>query len=234
MKNVNLSLISCFVAGCGAATTGPIGSSDADASAGAIAGPGGTSGGNGANLPRCELTSKPLDPVMDGGWGDASPNEAGRFVCNSVTPTGAWLDWEAFRPSNGGIALSNGALERPLGGDLVDGDYNLVRFRENDTVRTRNRRSIRLFNHGTYFEWGIDVDSENDSFSVTANSSMHSAGTPVVQVDNVDCTTITFNTSSYGYTAQGDLLSLYFYDPTVPGPSAEIQTAYTYQRLCSR
>ena len=45
----------------------------------------------------------------------------------------------------------------PTGGTLIDGDYDLVRAVWGSETR-RTKRTIRISNGGTFFEWSIDQD----------------------------------------------------------------------------
>jgi hypothetical protein len=213
------------LAGCGGASANPQKTSD-----------GGDVGGSVPDgLPRCRLTSRPGDPTGDGGLADASRNEAGQPQCNDMTINGSWLDWEPFVAANGGITLPDGTSEVPQGGVVVDGDYDLVRFRQNNVGTFRTRRSIRVFEHGTQFEWALDID-ESPAFvgSGTFNTTMTARGTNL-NVDAVDCDSLmVFTTPRYGYTFDHDLLKLYVYDNPGAPKTPEVGTANTYQRRCTR
>jgi len=146
------------------------------------------------------------------------PSDAGS-ACNTFDITGAVVQAEGLP--------DGGAGATPTGGTLVDGDYDLVRYQV--AVSGSTRRTIHLFGGGTRIEWAVADPTASATTVLRANTSITRAGS-TLQV-TVDCVANgVFGTTSYGYTASGDELLLFFTNPS----SGELLTLYTYRRTCTR
>ena len=146
---------------------------------------------------------------------------------------GARLAPERFSVSANGCVTSDAAAaaEGPEGGMLADGDYDLVRFRSNIFDDQQSRRTLRIFDGGTYIEWvvenedpsapdgGFDQFRYDTAIDVSGNTlNVHHTCGPVIP------------TATYGFTAAGDQLTLFNYRDG----SGPLDSIYTYQRTCSR
>jgi hypothetical protein len=199
-------------AGSGAGAGGGGGGS-VGGSAGGVAG-GGTSGG----LPACAIATRPNDPV------GTSP------TCNTVAFGRDWVPAEAFVPTDAGVALDGGAVEEPSGGTILDGDYDLVRYRS--PAGSSIRRSIRLFDGGTFFEWlnatvsgDVDGGVVNQARFNTSQQPSH----PEQFMLTIACADSGITTPSrYAYTATGDELVLFVHLET------GVLNVNTYRRTCRR
>lgn len=206
------------IAGCGGGSSptgtgghGGTGTGGQVGGAGGASATGGTSGG----LPTCAVTAEPHDP------------DAG--VCNSFAITGATIVPEPVVGTTNGITLDGGAVETPMGGTILDGDYDLVRWQDNITGSTR--RTLRVFGGGTYLEWaGVDVayyaDGGNLDFRYDATE--HVTGTSLV-VDHTDCTDGPA-ADDFGFTVAGDELILF----NTIGGGGSVAAVDTYRRTCTR
>jgi len=136
---------------------------------------------------------------------------------------------EPFTAGDGGVALDGGALETPAGGTLVDGDYQLVRYRSNVASGRSTKRTIGVYDGATYVEWAA-YEKGGSAFGadqiLRLNTTMSAAGL-TWKVVGVNCGSLA--ATGYGYTASGTELDLYDVDA-----SGVLQNVYTYQRTCSR
>jgi hypothetical protein len=217
-----LALVGC---GGGSASTGAGGSAGgAVTGAGGFAGASGrtgTSGSGGAKatggtqgaLPACALSARPSDP------------DAG--VCNSIVITGGTLVAESVVGTSNGILLDAGTVEMPVGGTILDGDYDMVRWQ--DVSPGSTRRTMRVFGGGSYIEWAaIDLGSAPDGGDVEFryDTTQHVMDTSLL-VDSVDCTDGAFP-DNFGFTASGDEVA--FFNST----QGSVFAVDTYRRTCTR
>jgi hypothetical protein len=100
-------------------TGGSGGAANVDGGMDGAAGAGGGAGASGDA--KC-----PIDGVPD----------AAASECTTFPITGSWLDPESFASADGGV-IADGGFEGPMGGTLVDGHYDLVRYRTLATSRTQ-------------------------------------------------------------------------------------------------
>ena len=179
---------------------------------------GGGAGGSGGGLPTCAIATRPNDPV------GTDP------MCNTVAYGGDWVVPEMVVATDGGIALDGGATEEPLGGTILDGDYNLVRFRQN-VSQSPFRRTLRLFDQGTFFEWLNATEMPNADGGMTElrfNTSQQPSH-PDLFMLTITCAASGLSAAArYGYTAVGNDLVLFAY------LDGGITIVYTYRRTCAR
>ncbi len=145
--------------------------------------------------------------------------------CTDFTPAGSYCMVQRGIKGDGGIYLPGGDLFVPAGGALIDGDYDLVQY-YGGIYSQPTRRTIRLFNAGTYIEWSIDNDNPPSDGGVTHyrfNSAQTPAGT---SLGNLKGTCIpNVSGSEFGYSATGDQLEIIdFY----------AESLFVYQRRCTR
>jgi hypothetical protein len=206
---------------------------------------GATGGIGGDGLPFCAVTSRPVDPLnadasadADSVLGTANDDDS----CNrlqTVANDAAVLDCligplckpERFAVADGGaIEEDGGVIASPTGGTLVDGDYQLVRYRSVVSGAPTTRRSIALYSGGTYVEWAADEKAESTTSGteqvLRLNTTMSASGS-LWTVASVNCGSL--GTARYSYTASGTELDLYDVDA-----DGVLQNIYTYQRTCSR
>jgi hypothetical protein len=210
-------------------------------------------------LPFCAVTTRPLDPMnVSVGVADAAadaaristvPNTSNEDDnCNRLdqifqhdsdggdagvkdcfTLSDPLCAPEPFAAGDGGVALDGGAVEAPAGGTLVDGDYQLVRYRSNVASGHGTKRTIGVYAGATYVEWA-DYEKGGSAFGedqvLRLNTTMSAAGTTWTVVD-LNCGSLV--ATGYGYTASGTEIDLYDFDA-----SGVLQNVYTYQRTCSR
>jgi hypothetical protein len=142
--------------GGGAGAPGTGGSAGAHGTGGGTgAGGAGAKGGSGGGLPACAITTRPQDPVdtnTDGGLHDPRTH-----VCNTADPAGPWVVPEGFIWGDAGAVSDGGPPEAPLGGVVLDGDYDLVRILYPGPTFSKNptRRTFRVFDGGTYIERAV-------------------------------------------------------------------------------
>jgi hypothetical protein len=193
---------------------------------------------SGADIPvalaGCDFRTNTYFPVGDAG---AGPSDAGDAQCaadqaadaggdcNAVPITGALVSAEAFSMGDGGAIVDGGVLETPAGGTLVDGDYDLVRYRTTGNATTR--RTLRILSGGTRIEWAADIMSSAGSGVVRYDTTVARNGNAI---DIVSLTCGMLMATSYGYTASGTDLVLFNYDPS----TGNLVNVYTYRRTCRR
>ena len=124
------------------------------------------------------------------------------------------------------MAADGGALDEPLGGALLDGDYDLIRYRTQLTGRSK--RTIRILGGGTRIEWAIQRESAAGLGEVRVNTTVMPTGSTIAVVAS---TCGELGTTSYRYTATGTDLVIYHYDPSGSGALVNV---YTYRRTCRR
>lgn len=150
-------------------------------------------------------------------------------VADCFTDTAPLCAPQPFAADGGEVTLDGGALELPAGGTLVDGDYQLVRYRSNVASGHSSKRTIGIFDGATYVEWAA-FEKGGSAFGgdeiLRLNTTMSASGS-VWKVAAVNCGSLA--ASGYGYTASGTELELYDFDA-----SGRVQNVYTYQRTCSR
>ena len=179
----------------------------------------------------CSSNLFPILPPVDASADtDASPADASA-VCQMPQPSDAGAACNTFELTGSVVQAEDlpdgGAGATPVGGTLVDGDYDLVRYQVPGTGSTR--RTIRLFGGGTRIEWAVADPTASTTIELRANTSITPAGN-TLQV-TVDCMANgLFGTTSYGYTASGDELVIFY-----PYPSTNpLVDVYTYRRTCTR
>lgn len=189
-------------------------------------GGGSGSGGAGGGLPACTIAARPDDPVNpDGGFATS---------CNTVAFGADWVSPEVVVGTDGGVELDGGASEEPSGGSMVDGDYDLVRYRIIGIANGRTRRSLRIFGGGTFIEWLVDNESSNGDAGVTISEFRFDSQQPFAVSPPFNLTIVCNNPSvitsdfSYSYTANGDDLVLFNYY------TGRLVNIYTYRRTCAR
>ena len=139
-----------------------------------------------------------------------------------------------FVAADGGVALDGGAMEEPSGGLMLDGDYDLVRYRHNALSGGRTRRSLRFFDSGTFIEWLVGVETPNADGGVTADQvgidtrQQPSAPTPFTVTITCGNPELLGPDISFSYTATGDDLVLFTYS------LGRLASVYTYRRACAR
>lgn len=212
--------------GGGAGPPGTGGSAGAHGTGGA--GGAGAKGGSSGGLPACAITTRPQDPVdttVDGGFHDPRTH-----VCNSIDPSGAWVVPEAFTWGDAGAISDGGAPALPMGGVVLDGDYDLVRILYQSATPNATRRTFHVFDGGTYIERAVLIqnpavdggmtDYWYDTTEAPAGTSFgsHSVCGGVAATD--------------AYTADGDTLTLFVYAGSLQDPSPI--GIDIYRRTCTR
>ncbi len=178
----------------------------------------------GGNLPTCAVMTRPQDPVdsIDGGYHDARSH-----ACNSVDPTGPLVDVGAYTLADAGTEV-DGGLSLPRGGKLLDGDYDLVGIFYVAATGETDRRTLRVFDNGTYIERGAliqeltppgDAGTMDFWWNTAESPSGINLGTVSV------CGTVP-NTEDY--TAEGDNLTLFVYY------NSQLSGIEVYRRTCTR
>jgi hypothetical protein len=168
----------------------------------------------------CNRLYQTFQETADGG-------DAGVEDC--FTDTAPACAPQTFASDGGEVALEGGASEAPAGGALVDGDYQLVRYRSEVASGHSTKRVIGVYAGATYVEWA-SYEEGGSAFGedevLRLNTTMSAAGTTWAVV-TVNCGSL--GTTSYGYTANGTELDLYDTDA-----QGVLQNVYTYQRTCNR
>jgi hypothetical protein len=188
---------------------------------GGVAGQGNGGAGGAGALPRCAVATTT----------DAAPrDDAGNVVdCNAFGISGPWCQPEPFMgDGDAGVALDGGALEDPAGGTILDGDYDLIRYRT--TFTTQTRRTIRIFGGVTYIQWAVGQENASVDGGVAESrldTAVASTGN-TLEVLSVDCGNL--STKAYGFTVSGNDLTLFNIQSTSPLTG----NVYTYRRTCSR
>jgi hypothetical protein len=175
----------------------------------------------------------PIDAAPEVGSAQACPQPSGADAgaqCNDVAIAGPWCPVEALPTADGGVVPDAGPVDMPEGGVLIDGDYELIRFRS--SLTGRRRATLRLSNAGTLTEWGMMVDQDTSgSFETLRFNAPASRSGTRLNVAEETCITdnATFMATSYGYTVRGDDLLLFNIDAT-----GRVFNIYTYRRICTR
>jgi hypothetical protein len=137
------------------------------------------------------------------------------------------VDVEAYTSSDAGAEVDGGLL-LAQGGNILDGDYDLTRIFYVAATGETNRRTLRVFDNGTYIERGAlsqelippgDAGTMDFWWDTTESPSGTSLGTVSV------CGTVP-NTEDY--TAQGDNLTLFVYY------NSQLSGIEVYRRTCTR
>lgn len=207
--------------GGGAAMGGQGGANGQGGSAGSL-------GGAGDDLPACAIAQRPDDPTNSEGGTPVDPTSA---TCNTIQPDGQPVASEMLAAIGGYVPEDGGTLETAVGGPLLDGDYDFVRWQAqpgNSSIR-----KIRVFGGGTYVEWvvanarqgGADAGFASMWYDTTAATAGSTLSLSFV-CGNVLVT-------SYGYTASGDDLVLFDYGAAGP-TSGTLFSVDTYRRTCTR
>jgi hypothetical protein len=179
-------------------------------------------GGQGGGLPACAIQTRPNDPA-----GSGIPGTDG--TCNTVPLTGPIVTAAPLDVVDGGAAVDGGPVERPTGGSIQDGDYDLIGWRNQAAVGSTMVRAIRVFDGGTYIEW-----AERYTFMGTTNSYwIDSSGTPQSHTLPVGAACAQSELTSVGYTAAGDTLVLYDFVGNADGVGA-LKSVDTFHRTCRR
>jgi len=246
-------LLTGAAVGCHSAS-GPPGDTSGSAGNSGTGGPpltcsdaGATGGIGGDGLPICAVTSRPGDPLNVDASADAAPGSAPGTAnddddCNQLQQvsgstqvldclTGPLCKPERFAVADGGaVEADGGTLPPPAGGTVIDGDYQLVRYRSVVSGVPTTRRSIAIYSGGTYVEWAADelaTSTTSGADEVLRLNTTMSASGSIWTVAGVNCGSL--GTTQYLYTASGTELDLYDVDA-----SGVVQNIYTYQRTCSR
>ncbi len=217
-----------LVAGCGGGassqgTGGAGGASGAPGSGGAPA-DGGSSGSDGA-LPSCAIVDRPLDPVNPDGGSVIDPRggTCSTIVVPSVSITAVVL------------ATADGGAPAPVGGTVLDGDYDLVRW-QTAAGGSTTRRTIRVFAGGTYIEWALkqpDATATGDGGILTeAYDTTMSYGGHTATFVSEDCGG-GLSIHSYGYSASGDDLTFFDYQSGFDS-NGTLLAIDGYHRRCTR
>jgi hypothetical protein len=145
--------------------------------------------------------------------------------CTDFTATGDYCQVQRGIQGDGGIYLPGGDLFVPTGGTLIDGDYDLVQY-YGSVYNQPTRRTLRLFNSGTYIEWSIDNDNLPTDGGVT-HYRFNTAQTPTgATLGDLKSTCIpNASGSEFGYSANGDQLVIIDFDA---------EDLFVYQRRCTR
>ena len=256
VRQVVVALLMGAAVGCHSASappgdTGSTGGAGSSGSGGAplmCSDAGATGGIGGDGLPICAVTSRPADPLNADASADAAPRSATGTAnddddCNQLQQvsdsarvldclTGPLCKPERFEVLDGGaVEADGGTLAPPTGGTIIDGDYQLVRYRSVVSGVPTTRRSIAIYSGATYVEWAAYEQAEatiadSQAVLLRLNTTMTASGS-VWTVAGVNCGSL--GTTRYLYTASGTELDLYDADP-----SGALQNIYTYQRTCSR
>lgn len=217
MKRLEIVVLAALggLVGCGSGSANPDGGgSPGSAGATGGGGHGGSGGGGTGALPSCAITTRPPNGVAP--------------ACNTIELTGGWVSPEPFVEVDGGVRADGGAVEEPTGGTILDGDYDMVRWQNSGTNPTR--RTIRVFDGGTYIEWR----AINQNPTIDGGMQEYDYNTTVSAAGN----TLTFlsypcnagiSISIYEYFVQGEDLA--FFDG---GGGSPIYAVDTYQRTCRR
>ncbi|HMF42875.1 MAG TPA: hypothetical protein VKQ32_19520 [Polyangia bacterium] len=212
----------CVLAGCGGGLAGP----DGAAGSGGATGTGGSGASSNPNgLPACAIGSTPPDA-------GPGPTTSG---CNTIL-IGTFVANECFTMVDGGLVGG----PAPVGGKILDGDYNLVRYQNSvpnadgsctPSTATTNR-TVRIYNGGTYFEWfALNRDSAQNEMTFSYDTTMSAAG-HVLTFVSWDCGT-SFSEQTYGYTANVDDFVYFRYTGGVD-TGGDLTTVATYRRSCWR
>src|SRR5262245_19441235 len=213
-----LILTAGLIAGCGGRALRDDGAAGSGATGTAGAGGSGTAGSGGSSgAATCAIQTR---PVVTGA------------VCNTLTFGADSVAPEPLYQGDAGVILPDGGdLEQPVGGTIVDGDYDLVSFRSSNFGMRQTRRSIRIFDRATYIEWLMDQDSTTPDGGITNyrfDTTSVVSGTDLAMV-MVTCGDNDFS-SRFGYSAIGNELFLYQYNNSV----GDLQNVFTYRRSCTR
>jgi hypothetical protein len=216
-------------AGTGGGAAGTGGGHPGTGGVGALDGGAGQGGGAGqtGGLPPCAIQTRPANPA-DGT--DANFADPRTHLCNTIEPAGAWITPEVYPWGDAGVPADAGAGARPQGGVVLDGDYDLIRLQVPGSGGHRTRRTIRVFDGGTFIERGVLTENPSADGGVTGywyNTTEAPSGTDFNSqeacgaVQSVDA-----------YTVDGDLLTLFVYLHTTSEPSPF--GIDSYRRTCTR
>jgi hypothetical protein len=203
---------------CPASATGTAG-------AGGASGAGGVAGaGGGLALPACAIFTRPNDP-SDGGY------NAGTGVCNTLPLSGTPVSPQTLVQADAGAQVSGG-VELPVGGQILDGDYEFATWLD-DSAGGPSRREIRVFGGGTYIEWAATIAGAGTGgadatvkYDTTASVAGHTITFLAYTCGNE------IGIPSFGYTASGDELT--FYDNAEALQVGAVVSVDTYGRTCTR
>ncbi len=187
----------------------------AGGSGGATAGTAGAGGSSGQ--PACAIAARPDDPV--------NPDGGVATGCNTLAFGADWVSTEF---------VDAGTTEEPAAGAMIDGDYDLVRHRIIGISQSRTRRSLRIFDGGSYIEWLVNNEVSNGDASVmngdaSFDTRQQPSGTAPFSL-TFTCGSPELLTPDYtfAYTASGDELLIFTYY------TGRLVSVYTYRRSCSR
>jgi hypothetical protein len=221
LQSYALAGIQCAAGVTGAAGAG--GAADAGGAAGA-SGQGGLDGGaNG--LPACAILTRPQDPT-DGGISVTSG------TCNTLPLSGKPVPPDTLIAVDAGARVDGGGIETPVGGQILDGDYEFVGWFDN-SAGGPSRRELRVFGGGTYIEWAATIAGAGSGgtdlvikYDTTASATGHTLTFLSYNCGNQ------IGDGSYGYSASGDELT--FFDNAETLPPGPLVAVDTYRRTCTR
>jgi hypothetical protein len=201
---------------------------------------GGTTGagGDGSGLPACAISARPPDPTNAGADGGMIESSSG--TCNSIMLGPPSIDLGCFDRQGDGAVADGGLIEAPVGGMIRNGDYQVVSVLGSLATGMclpgyssgTTRRALRVFEGGTYFEWAASNRSGLPSDAdLWYDTTMRAAGHTLTFV-SYDCGD-NLRTTSYGYTATTDELTLFAYSNSADG-AGDLQTVVRYRRTCWR
>ncbi|HLK90036.1 MAG TPA: hypothetical protein VKZ18_09080 [Polyangia bacterium] len=204
----------------GGAGTG--GTSDAGATAGASGHGGLDAATNG--LPACSIVTRPQDPSN----GSTSSTSG---TCNTLPLSGGPVEPGPLLPVDAGVLGDGGTIETPVGGQILDGDYEFVGWLDN-SLEGPSRRELRVFGGGTYIEWAASISGTGPGGSevvIRYDTTVSTAGHTLTFV-SYDCGNDVAN-GNFAYSASGDQLVFFDSDPNPPGTLFAVDT---YRRTCTR
>jgi hypothetical protein len=212
------------IAGCGGGSSSTAtgghaggGATGAGGSAGATGAGGSGATGGAAGLPTCAI---PAPPSSDGG------------ACATLTAAGPLVTSVPVNDNFQGGVVEDGSVDvKGAGGTVLDGGYDLIRW-ENGAGGKQTRRTIRVFNDGTYVQWDAAVASGDAGFSDVRYDTLNSISGHTFALTSFPCTA-SIGIHSYGYTATGDDLVFFDYDGGSDG-NANVISVDTYRRTCVR
>lgn len=224
-----------WLVGCGGSTASHGSRGGAGGTGGGVGGASGTAGTTDAGLPTCALATSLA--------GEIGPDAGHGVLCNTIPNPGTFISAVCGVEADGGVALDGGAVERPAGGVLRDGDYTLVGWQIflgsaecTVPVHTSISSGIRLFDGGTVMQ-EADVSNEPSSLTTFNYNWLNcgvSASENVISFTMGDCGGLPFGGyQSMAYTASGDDLTLFQTTGGFAGGGQLIYT-YAYRRTCSR
>jgi hypothetical protein len=190
----------------------------------ADAGQGGLDGATNG-LPACEILTRPQDPT-DGGISVTSG------TCNTLPLSGTPVSPGALIAVDAGARVGGGGIETPVGGQILDGDYEFVSWLDN-AASSPSRRELRVFGGGTYIEWAATIagaGSGGSDLVIKYDTTASAAGHTLTFLSYTCGNQI--GDGSYGYSASGDELT--FFNNTESLQPGTLVAVDSYRRTCMR